>query len=228
MEGGLGENHARQLRSETAQAKADRIVAQDLRRLGWRAKNDRNARKMNEIRKNTWFDPAPRPPSATPLPFSKERGHCRSQTQHVLRQPTGPRIRILALDDLPKTTFGVQWQDTSPRFRNNSGKRLSRWPHGGIWAEFRRASEQNSAAQPSYAIYPIFTLWIGVRYVPLRAAAFEILRKCAIFLRKKGVLSILTARPLNFSKVIWGHIRSCPRSAHVKCLWNFYKFFTGL
>jgi REP element-mobilizing transposase RayT len=39
MEGGLGENHAGQLRSETAQAKADRIVAQDLRRLGWSAED---------------------------------------------------------------------------------------------------------------------------------------------------------------------------------------------
>lgn len=47
MESSLGQNHAGQLRFETAQAKADRIVAEELQRLGWssaelvgRAKND--------------------------------------------------------------------------------------------------------------------------------------------------------------------------------------------
>ena len=47
MEGGLGQHHAGELRLETAQAKADRLVAEELRRLGWntqdlvrRAKND--------------------------------------------------------------------------------------------------------------------------------------------------------------------------------------------
>ena len=47
MEGGLGRHHAGELRLETAQAKADRLVAEELRRLGWntqelvrRAKND--------------------------------------------------------------------------------------------------------------------------------------------------------------------------------------------
>ena len=39
MENGLGENHAGELRFETAQAKADRIVAEDLRRLGWSAED---------------------------------------------------------------------------------------------------------------------------------------------------------------------------------------------
>ena len=47
MEGGLGQHHAGQLRLETAQAKAERLVAEELRRLGWsgedlvrRPKND--------------------------------------------------------------------------------------------------------------------------------------------------------------------------------------------
>jgi len=47
MEASLGQNHAGQLRFETAQAKADRIVAEELQRLEWtsadlvhRAKND--------------------------------------------------------------------------------------------------------------------------------------------------------------------------------------------
>lgn len=35
MEASLGQNHAGQLRFETAQAKADRIVAEELQRLGW-------------------------------------------------------------------------------------------------------------------------------------------------------------------------------------------------
>lgn len=37
MEGGLGQHHAGQLRLETAQAKAERLVAEELRRLGWSA-----------------------------------------------------------------------------------------------------------------------------------------------------------------------------------------------
>jgi hypothetical protein len=57
----------------------------------------------------------------------------------------------------------------------------------GIWPEFRHASEQNSEPQPTYEIYPIFTLRISVRYVPLRAVAFEIPRKCSVFLRKMGL-----------------------------------------
>lgn len=47
MEKGLGRNHAGELRLGTAQAKAERILAEDLGRLGWseeglasRAKND--------------------------------------------------------------------------------------------------------------------------------------------------------------------------------------------
>jgi hypothetical protein len=39
MEGGLGQHHAGELRLETAQAKADRLVADELRRLGWTAKD---------------------------------------------------------------------------------------------------------------------------------------------------------------------------------------------
>ena len=35
MERSLGENHAGELRSESAQAKAERIIGQELRRLGW-------------------------------------------------------------------------------------------------------------------------------------------------------------------------------------------------
>ncbi len=37
MEGGLGPHHAGELRVESAQAKADRLVAEELRRLGWTA-----------------------------------------------------------------------------------------------------------------------------------------------------------------------------------------------
>ena len=47
MEGGLGEHHAGELRLESAQARADRFIAEELRRLGWsmedlvrRPKND--------------------------------------------------------------------------------------------------------------------------------------------------------------------------------------------
>jgi len=36
MEGKLGEHHSGELRRETAEAKAERIVAEELRRLGWR------------------------------------------------------------------------------------------------------------------------------------------------------------------------------------------------
>src|SRR5439155_832819 len=36
MEGKLGEHHSGELRRETAEAKAKRIVAQELRRLGWK------------------------------------------------------------------------------------------------------------------------------------------------------------------------------------------------
>ena len=35
MEGNLGENHAGQLHRETAEQKANRIIAQELARLGW-------------------------------------------------------------------------------------------------------------------------------------------------------------------------------------------------
>jgi len=35
MEGKLGEHHAGQLRRETAEAKGERIIAEELRRLGW-------------------------------------------------------------------------------------------------------------------------------------------------------------------------------------------------
>ena len=55
-------------------------------------------------------------PPGTPSPRSEERGLCRSHTPQVLRHPTGPQIRILALDDFPKTTFGLPWQDIPPRF----------------------------------------------------------------------------------------------------------------
>ena len=43
MEGGLGRRHAGELRRETAQAKADRLVAEELRRLGWRASTEESA-----------------------------------------------------------------------------------------------------------------------------------------------------------------------------------------
>ncbi len=36
MEGKLGEHHAGELRRETAQAKAERIVTEELGRLGWK------------------------------------------------------------------------------------------------------------------------------------------------------------------------------------------------
>ena len=39
MEGALGERHAGELRLETAQAKADRLVAEELRRFGWSAED---------------------------------------------------------------------------------------------------------------------------------------------------------------------------------------------
>jgi len=39
MEGKLGENHSGELRRETAQSKAERIVAEELRRLGWKEKD---------------------------------------------------------------------------------------------------------------------------------------------------------------------------------------------
>ena len=35
MEGKLGDNHAGELHRETASARADRILAEELRRLGW-------------------------------------------------------------------------------------------------------------------------------------------------------------------------------------------------
>ena len=104
----------------------------------------------------------------------------------------------MALDGFAKTAFGAQWRDTHPGShsvvehftagRTNSAKRLNRWSHGrGIWPKFRHASEQNSEPQPTYEIYPIFALRISVRYLPLRVAAFEIPRKCAVFLRKMGL-----------------------------------------
>jgi hypothetical protein len=37
MEGGLGQHHAGELRLESAEAKADRLVGEELRRLGWSA-----------------------------------------------------------------------------------------------------------------------------------------------------------------------------------------------
>jgi hypothetical protein len=55
-------------------------------------------------------------PPGTPSPRSEERGLCRSHTPQLLRHPTGPQIRILALDDFPKTTFGFPWQAIPPRF----------------------------------------------------------------------------------------------------------------
>ena len=39
VEGRLGENHSGKLRVETAEAKADRIIAEELRRLGWSAED---------------------------------------------------------------------------------------------------------------------------------------------------------------------------------------------
>ena len=39
MEGGLGQRHAGPLRLESAQAKADRLVAEELRPLGWSAED---------------------------------------------------------------------------------------------------------------------------------------------------------------------------------------------
>jgi putative transposase len=39
MEGGLGQHHAGELRLETAQAKAERLVAEELGRLGWSAED---------------------------------------------------------------------------------------------------------------------------------------------------------------------------------------------
>jgi len=39
MEGGLGQHHAGELRLKTAQAKAERLVAEELRRLGWSAED---------------------------------------------------------------------------------------------------------------------------------------------------------------------------------------------
>ena len=39
MEGGLGQHHAGELRLEAAQAKADRLVAEELRRHGWSAED---------------------------------------------------------------------------------------------------------------------------------------------------------------------------------------------
>jgi len=38
MEGRLGENHSGELRRETARAKGERIVAEELKRLGWKEK----------------------------------------------------------------------------------------------------------------------------------------------------------------------------------------------
>ena len=52
----------------------------------------------------------------------------------------------------------------------------------------QEAVQKHFGETPTYEIYPIFTLWIGVRYVPLRPAAFEIPRKFAVFLRNKGAL----------------------------------------
>jgi hypothetical protein len=39
MAGGLGQHRAGELRLETAQARAERLVAEDLRRLGWGAED---------------------------------------------------------------------------------------------------------------------------------------------------------------------------------------------
>jgi REP-associated tyrosine transposase len=47
MEGKLGEHHAGELRRETAAAKAERIVAEELRRLGWR-EADLGIRRKND------------------------------------------------------------------------------------------------------------------------------------------------------------------------------------
>ena len=47
MEGKLGEHHSGELRRETAEAKAKRIVAQELRRLGWKETELANRRKSD-------------------------------------------------------------------------------------------------------------------------------------------------------------------------------------
>jgi hypothetical protein len=47
MEGKLGEHHSGQLRLETAEAKADRIMAEELQKLGWR-KRDLAIRKKGD------------------------------------------------------------------------------------------------------------------------------------------------------------------------------------
>ena len=49
MDGKLGEHHAGELRRETAAAKAERIVAEELKRLGW---------KKSELGKRAKGDPA--------------------------------------------------------------------------------------------------------------------------------------------------------------------------
>jgi len=47
MEGQLGEHHSGELRRETAEAKAERIVAEELRRLGWKAADLATRRKSD-------------------------------------------------------------------------------------------------------------------------------------------------------------------------------------
>ena len=46
MEGKLKENHSAELRRETAEARAERIVVEELKRLGW------NAAELSKRRKN--------------------------------------------------------------------------------------------------------------------------------------------------------------------------------
>ncbi len=47
MEGKLGEHHAGELRRETAEAKGERIIAEELRRLGW-SESDLVSRRKND------------------------------------------------------------------------------------------------------------------------------------------------------------------------------------
>jgi putative transposase len=50
MEGKLGEHHAGELRHETAQAKGERIIAEELQRLGW-SESDLIMRRKNDLDK---------------------------------------------------------------------------------------------------------------------------------------------------------------------------------
>ncbi|HTV40144.1 MAG TPA: hypothetical protein VMF08_06200 [Candidatus Sulfotelmatobacter sp.] len=52
MEGKLGDHHSGELRRESAEAKAQRIIAEELRRLGWR-KNELSRRRKSDPAKLT-------------------------------------------------------------------------------------------------------------------------------------------------------------------------------